>query len=1015
MDLKIKLIGYPQVYMKDKKIVFPFRKAEGILYVLLVEKKIERDKLCTLFWPDNSTKIAKKNLRNAIYTLRKLLGDDVIVSPKRAIIEINFKKIYELDIDIIINKNYEDRTNINDIINKKSYEFLEGFHISDLFEFQEWLQLKRKKINEILKEYLIECCEKNIFDIDTKIDTIRRVIRLDEFDENSYLKLINLYKEKGQYQKSFETFNTLENLLKDELGITPSKELIEVVERIMVKRKIETFKKRKEKSFSFGRDEEFRVLNYNYSSFIDEEPFKNCLLSGEPGIGKTNLINSFKESIINSNINIINMKCYQLEEDYYYECWKKPLEELAEIIRKDKIKVPDYTLSILQSLFPTINLQVESEGYLGEERNFRIVEKALIDLFNIVSNNSKLFFIIEDLHWIDTVSLQLIRGLLSKEKINMITFFTSRNVIRDEIEKFIYYLNYRNKLEEIELNRFNKEETGKLVEHFIDINNEIREVIWKGSEGNPLFIIEYINNIQQNKNFDILKSKAGDVIKSRVLNLPSESRKILELCSIFLESIKLDLIEELLGKSRIEIIDYLDDLMKRKILIEDYDSNDGLIINFSHNKIKTYLYNQMSASKRRLLHIKFSEYWEKNLNNSQNDRSVYPYLIHHNNKSGNKLKLFKYKLKRFIGLVMINHEMFPEMEDYNINNGRTLYLDDKEVEQTINNINNLYDELKEKENSKEFKELEIMHLYIIGRMEIDIGNEDKGMNLIKKMIKISEEINNNEYIIKGCFKFIHLSINTFDLDLMRKSIEYAEKKVDDEGQSGKIKRLKGYMNVLIGNYNLGEKLLFESINIFDLPEYKSKYILNKAAAYLYLGENKRLQEDFNSALNYYDRCYSICDEKRLLSGMAFTLASKGRILYEKGLYQESKKILNESIDYYKKIVFLWGRYISYGYLALIYANNKEFEKSYELLKKSFLFINKSKNIYEKGILCRIKAEIIIKTKGYKENYKFIKLIEDNMNSCCNGELKCFENPAMTYEKKLINKYLEDELVKTVLK
>src|SRR6056297_1021854 len=1014
MDLKIKLIGYPQVYMKDKKIVFPFRKAEGRRYVLLVEKKIERDKLCTLFWPDNSTKIAKKNLRNAIYTLRKLLGDDVIVSPKRAIIEINFKKIYELDIDIIINKNYEDRTNINDIINKKSYEFLEGFHISDLFEFKEWLQLKRKKINEILKEYLIECCEKNIFDIDTKIDTIRRVIRLDEFDENSYLKLINLYKEKGQYQKSFETFNTLENLLKDELGITPSKELIEVVERIMVKRKIETFKKRKEKSFSFGRDEEFRVLNYNYSSFIDEEPFKNCLLSGEPGIGKTNLINSFKESIINSNINIINMKCYQLEEDYYYECWKKPLEELAEIIRKDKIKVPDYTLSILQSLFPTINLQVESEGYLGEERNFRIVEKALIDLFNIVSNNSKLFFIIEDLHWIDTVSLQLIRGLLSKEKINMITFFTSRNVIRDEIEKFVYYLNYRNILEEIELNRFNKEETGKLVEHFIDINSEIHEVIWKESEGNPLFIIEYINNIQQNKDFDILKSKAGDVIKSRVLNLPTESRKILELCSIFLESIKLDLIEELLDKSRIEIIDSLDDLMKRKILIEDYDSNDGLILNFSHNKIKTYLYNQMSASKRKLLHIKFSEYWEKNLNNSQNDRSIYPYLIHHNNKSENKLKLFKYKLKRFIGLVMINHEMFPEMEDYNINNGQTLYLDDKEVEQNIHNINDLYYELKYQENSKEFRELEIIYLYIIGRMEIDIGNEVKGLNLIKKMIKISEEIDSKKYILKGYFKFIHLAINTFDLELMNEALKNAEKNAENEGQFGKIMRLKGYMNVLKGNYKMGEKLLYKSISIFELPKYEKKYILNKAAAYLYLGESKRLQENFCDALNNYEKCYNICYGKKLLSGMAFTLATKGRILYEQGLYEESEKALNQSLKYYDKVLFLWGRYITYGYLALIYIQKEDYDKGYEYLKKSFFCINKNKNIYEKGILCRIKAEIIIKTKKCKLRNKFVKLIKENMTNCCSGELKCFENSAMTYERKLINKYFKDDLVKKIL-
>lgn len=1015
MSLEIKLIGYPEVYNDSKKIVFPFKKAEGILYMLLIEKRIERDKLCTFFWPENSTKTAKKNLRNAIYNLRKLVGDDIIISPKRSLIEINYDKIIKFDVDIIFEKKYKEEKSIDWIINRETYEFIEGFHISDLVEFQEWLQLQRKNFNEELKNYLSEFCDNYEIDIDKKIEILKTIIKLDEFDENNYLKLINLYKEKGHYQKSIETFNDLKDLLEKELAITPSKEIYQVIEKIMLKRRIDTFKKRKEKAFSFGRDEEFRILNYNYSSFMDNKDYKNSLISGEPGIGKTNLIDSFKDSINKKNIYMVNMKCYQLEEEYYYECWKNPLEELSNIIKNDEISIPDYNLSILKSLFPTINFNVEAKSYLGEERNFRIVEKAIIDLFNIIAKKKKIVFIIEDIHWIDTVSLQLLRALLNQEKINMITFLTSRNVVRDEIEKFIYHLKYKDRLEQIELERFSKFETKELIKHFIDLSEEYHDIIWKESEGNPLFIIEYVNNIQQNNNFNILNSKSGDVIKSRVLNLPENSKKILEICSVFLESIKLDLIEELLEKSRIEIIDNLDDLLKRKILVEDYDSNDGLLINFSHNKIKTYLYNQMSSSKRKLLHMKFSEYWERKINNTENDRSIYPYLIHHFNKSGNNLKLFKYRLKRFSGLVMVNHEMFPEMEDYNINNGQTVYLDEKEVEQNINNLNELYSKLSKKENSKEFKELEIIYLYIIGRMEIDIGNENKGLELIRKMIKIAEDIDNNEYIIKGCFKLIHLAINTFDLELMRSGIDYAEKKVKDEGQFGKIKRLKGFMYILKGDYQLGEKLLVESIEIFEFPEFKNRYILNKAAAYLYLGESRRLQQDFEKALCYYDQCYNICNEKKLLSGMAFTLANKGRILYEKGLYEESKKILNRSLKYYDKIVFLWGRYISYGYLALIYAQYEKYEKSYNYLKKSFFCINKNKNNYEKGVLCRIKAEIIIKTKKYKDRMKFLELIQENMINCCSGELKCFENTAMTYESKLINNYLKDETVREVLK
>ena len=182
---------------------------------------------------------------------------------------------------------------------------------------------------------------------------------------------------------------------------------------------------------------------------------------------------------------------------------------------------------------------------------------------------------------------------------------------------------------------------------------------------------------------------------------------------------------------------------------------------------------------------------------------------------------------------------------------------------------------------------------------------------------------------------------------------------------------------------------------------------------MYIGESRRLQEKFQESIEFYDKALEICSEKQLLSGTAYILASKGRVYYEIGEIEKAEEFLLESIKYYSKIVFVWGRFIPNGYLALVYSGKRDEENTYKYFKLSMEHITNSTNIYEKGMICRVKTELIKSCREFSNWGKLEELIVSDLFNCCFGDLKCFDNPAMTYEKRRINELLDDNDVKNI--
>jgi len=69
--LVAKLFGPPCFFYRDREVLFPSRKVLALFCYLLVEGRVSREKAAGLLWSERNEEAAHKNLRNALYLLKK--------------------------------------------------------------------------------------------------------------------------------------------------------------------------------------------------------------------------------------------------------------------------------------------------------------------------------------------------------------------------------------------------------------------------------------------------------------------------------------------------------------------------------------------------------------------------------------------------------------------------------------------------------------------------------------------------------------------------------------------------------------------------------------------------------------------------------------------------------------------------------------------------------------------------------------------------------------------------------
>ncbi len=643
-ELSIELFGNLHIVYRGESVksVKKTRVQELLAWLLLNRSQPQsRQEIAFSFWPDCSDKQAMTNLRNALYYLKKNLPDsDPCLQIDQKTIQWNREASCYLDV-----ADFEQSLKAADIAEKEGrvsekiscLEHAVGLYKGRLLEssYAEWIEPKRQKFEE---EYLyaitllVDQFEENR-NYDRAIDYSKKWIASDPYLEDAWHRLIHLHVLSGNRSLALQAYSELEQFLQREMGISPSKPTRDLIERIRSDSYPTENSSRsgktsgKDENWKFvGRKKEWDDLIESWKQVLSGDEPGMILLKGEPGIGKSRLAAEFKNYLGKQGYRVVSTRSYASAGMVNYGMVIDCLRDQSALPLLNQLDT--IWLNELQRLLPELKLEQpalseyesEPESPIGFWSHRRLLE-AITQVFT--HNQKPKALLLDNLQWCDSESIAWLDFLLHQEKSDRLLIVgTARPVelaLNQPVKKVLAALHQEQKLKEIELGPLDKTDSMELTRAFAgsDTDDKITDYVYRETEGNPLFIVEFLRKEELQHVLKTDSKTEGDestrepstperihlVINNRLQNLSAEARELMEMAAAIGREFPFVILLDVSGLTLKELADRLDEMMHHHIIRE----KNAHVFDFTHDKLREVAYANISWHRKTLYHKRIAE------------------------------------------------------------------------------------------------------------------------------------------------------------------------------------------------------------------------------------------------------------------------------------------------------------------------------------------------------------------------------------------------------------------------
>jgi class 3 adenylate cyclase/tetratricopeptide (TPR) repeat protein len=509
----------------------------------------------------------------------------------------------------------------------------------------------------------------------------------------------------------------------------------------------------------------------------------------------------------------------------------------------------------------------------------------LRDLFRRLADKQPLLLILEDLHWADDLSLDLISLLMDEIAHTPLMLLC---VYRPEKEHRVRQLSDQanrkclDRYAEIVLKPLTSFESRQLVEELLTIENlpeNVRDTILKKSEGNPFFIEEVIRSlIEQGMIYHEdehwkAKSEITDinvpdtiqsVVLSRVDRLQAEAKCVLQCASVIGRLFRYRLLEHLTRQER-DLYKYLNEFAERDLIHEERTVPE-LEYAFKHAFTQEATYQGILEQRRKEFHRQIAQGIE--FMYQERLEEYYEELAQHYSKSDDVEKTIEYLLKAG-------------------NKAQSMFANEYAIhcfKQAISLTEKMTD-------TKEHKERKLDALMKLAKVYFIAGQNDKAIEVAEDAIKIAEEISTPRVVARLCYQIADALavLNRFDEVIM-----WSEKGLKALGDD-KICPEAALLNFCEWNayYNLGNELKSKEYQAKNVDMIrKIGYFDEIYKIYVGLSGSSEKAED---AVAWDREMVEVCSQHNNQLGLA-----EGYICLGYEAYLAEIGILSELIEYCRK-------------------------------------------------------------------------------------------------------------------
>ncbi|MEM7114783.1 MAG: BTAD domain-containing putative transcriptional regulator [Chloroflexota bacterium] len=237
--LTLSFLGTFDVRLDDKPpMTFRSEKIRALLAYLVLEsdRSHTRDMLAGLLWPEEPDQVARQNLRQSLYLLRRSLGDDKrkespFLEVTRRTAQFNMASDYRLDVADFLT--HLEKNRLAEMGDLYKGELLAGLYC-DSAPLEEWLLVWRERLHRLALDGLYQLTA--VFITQNEHAQARRYAEqqlvLMPWREEAHRQMMTILAAQGQRTEALGQYDQCRTVLADELGIEPDEETEQLYQTI---------------------------------------------------------------------------------------------------------------------------------------------------------------------------------------------------------------------------------------------------------------------------------------------------------------------------------------------------------------------------------------------------------------------------------------------------------------------------------------------------------------------------------------------------------------------------------------------------------------------------------------------------------------------------------------------------------------------------------------------------------------------------------------------------------------
>lgn len=577
-----------------------------------------RDHLAELLWPGTDLSDARHSLRQVVYRIRHITSNESIIASDGANLTLNGS----MEVDVLEAERLGAAGEKAQASQLLGGDFLAGLEIEGAQEFAHWVESQRARFRELRRQTGLASAEELLAAgrAEEAVKCAEELSAAFPFDDTVMHSLMTGLLALAQGSAAIVRFRAYSELLKRELGQEPGDELRRLAAYIETSASPGTGSS---KDLPFvGRSGPWSALSAAWNE-LAAGTGAFILIEGAAGLGKTRLEEEFTRLHADGASAILRAKCTEVGLTVPYGAVGDLLSGLIDRpelggLGPAWLAEAARLLPELQDRFTQLPVNRESAGSQAAKRR---LHQALARCVDVVAEEVPVVLIVDDIHWSDGPSLEVLHLLsqrTSRSRILLIASYRPAE-LTPIARQFIRALVAERRARLLILEPLTEADLGALVDQMgrfarPDLRDQVRRLLYRQSDGNPLFLVELLEALRASGTLvarDGRWEAAGDptlgnlpqtlskLLSDRLDRLEPWMRACVDLIAVGDQQMSVEVLSKALNLSEPRIELALGVLTAGRLVKRSSPGAVELI----HDEMRRLVYQGIPDDRRRMLHL----------------------------------------------------------------------------------------------------------------------------------------------------------------------------------------------------------------------------------------------------------------------------------------------------------------------------------------------------------------------------------------------------------------------------